>query len=75
MKSPNAANQADMKRLGQHIVCHRCLASRFESQILPTEVTVIVDSGHAGCPVTRKSTSGIACKFGHHVLKAASSPQ
>eukprot|EP00959_Pyramimonas_sp_CCMP1952_P388079 8132587-Pyramimonas_sp.AAC.1 len=60
MKSPMAANQADMKRLGRYIVPHRCLVSRFESQSLPTEVTVIVDSDRAGRPVTRKSTSGIS---------------
>eukprot|EP00959_Pyramimonas_sp_CCMP1952_P068367 1426830-Pyramimonas_sp.AAC.1 len=71
MKSPTTANQGDMKRLGRYLASHRCLVSRFESQRMPTEVTVIVDSGHAGCPITRKSTSGIVCKLGRHVLKAA----
>eukprot|EP00959_Pyramimonas_sp_CCMP1952_P131906 2757812-Pyramimonas_sp.AAC.1 len=73
MKSPNSAIQGDMKRLGRYLVAHRCLVSRFESQRLPNEVTVIVDSDHAGCLITRKSTSGIVCKFGRHVLKASSS--
>eukprot|EP00959_Pyramimonas_sp_CCMP1952_P115747 2420005-Pyramimonas_sp.AAC.1 len=64
-----------MKRLGRYLVSHRCLVTRFESQSLPTEVAMILDRDHAGCPVTRKSISGISYKFGHHVLKAATSLQ
>eukprot|EP00959_Pyramimonas_sp_CCMP1952_P324219 6785802-Pyramimonas_sp.AAC.1 len=67
--------KGDLKRLGRYLVSHRCLVSRCESQRLPTEVTVIVGSDHAGCPITRKSTSGIVCKFGRHVLKASGSLQ
>ena len=42
---------------------------------MPQEVEVTVDTDFAGCPTTRKSTSGGIVKFGEHCIKAWSSNQ
>ena len=43
--------------------------SMFAYQQVPDAVTVHVDIDHAGCLVTRKSTSGGVAMFGEHCLK------
>eukprot|EP00959_Pyramimonas_sp_CCMP1952_P182190 3809454-Pyramimonas_sp.AAC.1 len=39
------------------------------------KIRVYVDSDHAGCAVTRKSTGGFVAMLGHHVVKHGSNLQ
>ncbi len=41
----------------------------FEEQVAPNRIRVVADSDHAGCAVTRKSTSGAAARRGGHTVK------
>ena len=51
------------------------VVQRFILQSLVNEIIGKVDSDHAGCIRTRKSTTGLAIFQGKHVIKAASSTQ
>ena len=42
---------------------------------MPNKLVVQVDSDHAGCAVTRRSTTGMIALFGGHALKHASNVQ
>ena len=42
---------------------------------LPEKIRVFVDSDHAGCAVTRKSTTGYMVRFGHDIVKHGSNLQ
>jgi len=44
-------------------------------QKMPKRLDVLEDSDHAGCAVTRKSTTGLAVMFGRHCLKHLSNLQ
>ena len=48
---------------------------KFGYQPKPETLDVIVDTDFAGCPTTRKSTSGGIVKLGEHCIKAWSSNQ
>ena len=75
MQFPTSADEAAVKRLGRYLVKHRCLVSTFGPQQMPSEISIVVDSDHAGCALSRKSTSGTVAMFGGHVLKAHSTLQ
>ena len=49
--------------------------AKFEYQPRPESLEVVVDTDFAGCPTTRKSTSGGIVKLGDHCIKAWSSNQ
>eukprot|EP00973_Karenia_brevis_P085995 11926820-Karenia_brevis.AAC.1 len=44
------------------------LVQRFERQRMPRHLLVECDSDHAGCKVTRKSTSGYVIMMGRHCV-------
>ena len=51
------------------------LLVKFDYQPAPEHLDVVVDTDFAGCPTTRKSTSGGIVKLGEHYIKAWSSNQ
>ena len=42
---------------------------------MPSKIRVEVDTDHAGCVLTRRSTTGVVVMFGRHTLKHASNLQ
>jgi hypothetical protein len=75
MQLPNEADLVKLKRLGRYLKGRPRAAFRFKRQPLAKELLVTVDSDHAGCPVTRKSTTGMVIRLGDHVVKSGSSIQ
>ena len=51
------------------------LLVKYDYQPLPENLDVVVDTDFAGCPTTRKSTSGGVVKLGEHCIRAWSSNQ
>ena len=64
-----------MKRLGRYLIDKRRVVTKFVYQSKPSKVVVWVDTDHAGCRETRKSTTGGVVKLGEHVLKGWSVTQ
>ena len=72
MVTPTAVDMMRLKRLGRYVLGRPRASLEFLPQALPSEVLVEVDSDFAGDLVTRRSTTGIACIFGAHVIKTQS---
>ena len=62
-------------RFGKCLVKHPSLSRTFVEQALPDKIRTMVDSDHAGCAVTRKSTTGMVSKLGSHTVKHSSNMQ
>ena len=75
MAKPTKGDQKKMKRLGRYIVKCPRLVWKFQWQGRKHEIEVFTDSDWAGCPKTRKSTSGGVIMIGTHVLKTWSRTQ
>ena len=75
MVAPNAADFQRLKRLARFLAGCPRLVLVFKPQILQTRLTVEVDSDHAGDLITRRSTTGVVCMFGSHVIRTSSSLQ
>jgi len=75
MQNPNTRNWEMIKRVGRYLAGHRRLVQCFYPQDLPTGLHVNTDSDHAGCKLTRKSTTGAALMHGEHCVKFMSSTQ
>ena len=69
MSAPRKADQETLKRLGRYLPGKARVVSLFEYQEQPDTFEAVVDTDHAGCLRTRKSTSGGAVMFGKHCLK------
>jgi hypothetical protein len=69
MKTPRESSWERLVRLGKYLVKHKSLSRTFEEQQLPEKIRTMVDSDHAGCAVTRKSTTGMVSKLGKHTVK------
>ena len=61
--------------MGRYLIDKTRLTVRYDYQPMPHEVEITVDTDFAGCPTTRKSTSGGIVKLGEHCIKAWSSNQ
>ena len=61
-----------LKRLGRDVLGRPRATLEFRPQELPQELLVEVDSDFAGDLITRRSTTGMACMFGSHVIKTQS---
>ena len=74
MSQPTEVAMRALKRVGRFIEGHPrlVLSMRFEE---PQPIDVYVDSDYAGCPRTRKSTSGGCIMMGTHLIKSWSSTQ
>jgi len=75
MQEPNEYNLSSLKRLGRYLVRYPRLVQWFPEQDNPKHFHVKGDTDHAGCVLTRKSTSGLACMYGRHCIKHHSGTQ
>ena len=75
MQAPTASDLADLKRLGRYLKGKPRVVTKFTTQSWDGTVTVYVDSDHAGCLVTRKSTTGLIAFLGTHCVKHSSNLQ
>lgn len=73
--SPSEAKLSDLKRLGRYLKKFPNFSQVFVAQRMPSSIRVQVDSDHAGCAVTRRSTTGMIALFGTHAVKHASNVQ
>ena len=72
MKAPNDADVKDLKRLGRYLVRKPRVVCTYEPQRTPKVIKVYTDSDHAGCLLTRKSTTGFVVMMGQHCIKHGS---
>ena len=75
MSNPVAADYQVLKRLGRYLVKYPMTANVFVSQGEFEQIKVYVDIDHAGCALTRRSTTGLATMLGRHCVKHASNIQ
>ena len=74
MSAPTETSAAAMKRLGRYLLGHQRLVYRFPWQ-QASSIDVYGDTDWAGCPRTRKSTSGGCIMVGSHCIRTWSSTQ
>ena len=74
MSSPTELAMTALKRLGRYLIGKPRLVFRYPYQDANT-VGCYSDTDWAGCPRTRKSTSGGVILLGEHILKTYSSTQ
>ena len=74
MADPMESSLNALKRLGRFVAGHRRLVYRYPWQTV-TRIDTYSDTDWAGCPRTRKSTSGGCVILGSHLLKSWSSTQ
>ena len=74
MSSPGTLVKDALKRLGRYILKHKRLVYKFPWQSA-NHVDIYSDTDWAGCPRTRKSTSGGAVMIGSHTIRTYSSTQ
>ena len=74
MSKPGTLAQLALKRLGRYTLKHKRLVYKFPWQTA-THIDVYSDTDWAGCPRTRKSTSGGAIMIGSHTIRTYSSTQ
>ena len=75
MQNPTEQDLSDLKRLGRYLKGRPRVTTKFEPQRTPQKLTVFCDSDHAGCLLTRRSTTGLAVMFGRHCIKHSSNMQ
>ena len=75
VQSPTRQDWDALKRAVRYVLGAWRMVQRFVSQPLPTAVHVCTDSDHAGCLVTRKSTSSTYVFFGSHLVRSSSTTQ
>ena len=75
MQSPHEAALGRLKRLGKYLKKYPMVAREFVEQKTPDKLKTFVDTDHAGCAITRKSTTGPAMRFGQHCIKHSSNLQ
>ena len=75
MSSPTEGDWLKLKRLGRYLIDKPRVVLNFDYQDPVSFVDSRVDTDHAGCIKTRKSTNGGALTFGKHCLKTWSTTQ
>jgi hypothetical protein len=75
MSAPTELALKSLKRVGRFYEGHRRLVLRFNFEEEDGQVDAYVDSDYAGCPRTRKSTSGGCILRGTHLIRSWSSTQ
>ena len=75
MKEPTEQNMGDLKRLARYLKLRPRVVQYFEEQSYTNQLTIYVDSDHAGCLRTRKSTTGLVVQYGSHTLRTQSVTQ
>ena len=66
MAKPTTKAMDKMKRLGRYLLGTPRVLTRYCMQKAPAMITTYGDADHAGCPRTRKSTSGGCALRGEH---------
>ena len=72
MQDPKPSDMERLKRLGRYLKGRPRGVFIFREQVLPTSIDIYVDSDHAGCKRTRKTTGGFVAHHGEHVVKIGS---
>ena len=72
MQDPKPSDMERLKRLGRYLKGRPRGVFIFKEQVLPTSIDIYVDSDHAGCKRTRKTTGGFVAHHGEHVVKIGS---
>ena len=75
MSKPTTADWESLKRLGRYLIDKTRSIVGFPYQGEPDALEVYVDTDHAGCLETRKSTSGGVVMHGCHGIKTWSATQ
>ena len=75
MAKPKNSDWEKLKRLGRYLIDKTRVIVKFHYQSMPEEIQITVDTDHAGCLETRKSTSGGVAMFGSHCIKSWASTQ
>ena len=75
MSSPTVFGMESLKRIGRFLKHMPRVVQRLERQPPPKELVVFTDTNHAGCPVTRKTTSCSAVFFGSHCVQFSCTTQ
>ena len=75
MAAPTLKDWEALKRLARYLSGKPRLKIWFAHQAAPESLTVFTDSDWAGCPYSRRSTSGGALLYGAHLLKNWSKTQ
>ena len=74
MSNPGNLASDSLKRLGRYVLKHKRLVYKYPWQDA-THIDIYSDTDWAGCPRTRKSTSGGAVMIGKHCIRTYSSTQ
>ena len=75
MASPRECDWEVVREIGRYLMFRPRLVTSFCWQTFPTSISGYTDSDWAGCPATRKSTSGATIMLGGHLLKSYSRMQ
>ena len=75
MHCPTERGWMRCKRMARYLAGQPRMILTYKQQHMPKNLRVFTDSDHAGCKLTRKSTSGLCIQFGQHVVKTGSTTQ
>ena len=75
MNIPTEADLQRLRRLARYLIKYPMTANVMYEQNAPTKIRCYVDTDHAGCAVTRRSTTGLAVVVGRHCGKHQSNLQ
>ena len=75
LSCPTVRHGDILRRLVRYLISHPNLHWVYRRQRFPKEIVVWSDTDWAGCPITRRSTSGTAVTFGSHTWLCLSSTQ
>ena len=75
MSSPSEADLQQLERIGKYVVEYPTTAIEFVAQNMLEQVTVYVDTNHAGCAFTRSSTTGLATVLATQCVRHATTVQ
>ena len=75
MARPTNGDWQLVTRIGKYLILRPRVVHMFRWQSLPGKVGVFVDSNWAGCPKTRRSTTGVCVMHGEHSIRTFSKTQ
>ena len=75
MKAPNESDMKDLKRLGRYLVGRPRVVNVYHPQRPTNVIKIHADSDHAGCLLTRRSTTGYTICIETHCVKHGSNLQ
>ena len=75
MSAPCNGDWATLNRIGNYLLLRPRVVHCFKWQDLPGKITVYVDANWAGCPRTRRSTTGVALVHGSRLIRSFSQTQ